>query len=221
MEASAEDPRITRSAPPLVPRVSPSCGAGVGRGGRRDLLARLPGAQGRQQGPTVPNGPGPGRRLECALPKRTAACGNPPPFSPPTETAPGVCHGACRGTGFSQSPGKGGPEAPLPRDACNSRPSPSVLLRVGPRRQRIQRTLAVCNAAPSLDHLSISKPTLWFQKKKCFLVFRVPGVGNDRGKIAQRKQAAERGPSRGSSPSGHRVVGRHCHCTKALTSCEP
>lgn len=149
--------------------------------------------------------------------------GTHPLSRPRQKRPPGVCLGACRGIDSPQSPGKGEPEAPLPRGACNSHPSPSVLLRVGPRRHRntadprsLQRGSFPLTICPSLSLLYVFRGG-----KKCFLVFLVPGVGNDRGKIAQRKQAAERGSSRGSPPSGHRVVGRHWHRTKALTSCEP
>lgn len=121
-------------------------------------------------------------------------------------------------------PGRVNPRLPYHGALATRIPSPSVLLlRDGPRRHRntadprsLQRGSFPLTVCPSLSLLYVFRG-----EKKCFLVFQVPGVGNDRGKIAQRKRAAERGPSRGSPPSGHRVVGRHWHLTKALTSCEP
>lgn len=224
IEASAEDPRITRRAPSLVPRVSPSCGAGGSEEGRRDPLARLPAAQGRQQGPTVPNGPGPGRRLECALPKQTAACGNPPPFPPATETAPRRVPWRLSRYRFPSIPREGRARGSLTtgRLQLASLSICPAACRSSSTQEYSGPSLSATRLLP-LDHLSLSKPTLCFQggKKSASLSFLVPGVGNNRGKIAQRKQAAERGSSRGSPPSGHRVVGRHWHRTKALTSCEP
>lgn len=165
IEASAEDPRITRRAPSLVPRVSPSCGAGGSEEGRRDPLARLPAAQGRQQGPTVPNGPGPGRRLECALPKQTAACGNPPPFPPATETAPRRVPWRLSRYRFPSIPREGRARGSLTtgRLQLASLSICPAACRSSSTQEYSGPSLSATRLLP-LDHLSLSKPTLCFQR---------------------------------------------------------
>lgn len=163
IEASAEDPRITRRAPSLVPRVSPSCGAGWGA--RRGAETRSRGSPPRRGGSraqpslTVQDPDGGWNALFQSKPP---PAGTHPLSRPRQKRPPGVCLGACRGIDSPQSPGKGEPEAPLPRGACNSHPSPSVLLRVGPRRHRntadprsLQRGSFPLTICPSLSLLYV------------------------------------------------------------------
>lgn len=142
----AEDPRPTRSAPrPPGPGASPGAGQGLrweGRRAAREAAGEAARAQRPERGPTVPNGPGPGRRLECIFPKQTAAFRDPPPSPPAQKQAPAP---GARPVSL-QAQGRAGPQAPLPRGARISGSS-SFLLRVHPHRLFIplQR-----NSGPSL-----------------------------------------------------------------------
>lgn len=114
--ARAADPRPTRGAHPLGPGASPGAGQGLrweGRRAAREAAGEATRAQRPERGPTVPNGPGPGRRLECIFPKQTAALRDPPLSPPAQKRAPAP---VARPVSL-QAQGRAGPQAPLPRGA--------------------------------------------------------------------------------------------------------